>query len=126
MILYKWVQPKHLITRQNIMADTNAKPIPTEAAVREQLKNIIDPEFGVDIVNLGLVYDIIIKGKSVEIHFTLTMPSCPLEEQFRREMTFVVTNNFEIDSLTLTTVWFPRWSEEFLTEEARFMCGLPI
>ncbi len=108
------------------MADTQIKPIPTESAVREQLKKVIDPEFGVDIINLGLVYNIIIQEKSVEIHFTLTMPSCPLEEQFRREITFVVTNDFDIDSLTLKTVWFPRWSEEFMSEEARFMCGLPI
>lgn len=108
------------------MAETKEKPLPTETAVREQLKKVIDPEFGIDIVNLGLIYDIIIKGASVEIHFTLTMPSCPLEEQFRREMKSEITSSFAIDSLDLRTVWYPRWTEEFMSEEARFMCGLPI
>lgn len=108
------------------MADTIVKPVPTEAAVREQLKNVIDPEFGVDIVNLGLIYDIFVKDKAVEVHFTLTMPSCPLEEHFRRGMTYEITSNFVIDSLELKIEWYPRWTEEFMTEEARFMCGLPI
>jgi metal-sulfur cluster biosynthetic enzyme len=108
------------------MTDKKIKKAPDEASIREQLREVIDPEFGIDIVNLGLVYAIFVQNRNVEIQFTLTTPSCPLEEQFRREMTFQIGDTFDVNELTLKTVWFPRWDASFMSEEARFMAGLPI
>ena len=58
----------------------------TEEDVTEALSNVIDPELGLDFIELGLVYDVAIEGSKVDITFTLTTPACPIGPQVSEQM----------------------------------------
>ena len=58
----------------------------TEEDITEALSNVIDPELGLDFVELGLVYDVAIDGGKVDITFTLTTPACPIGPQVSEQM----------------------------------------
>ena len=100
-----------------------------EDLVRSALKNVIDPEIGLDIVNLGLVYrvDIIESGRVVDIDMTLTTPACPagpqIIEQVKREVTALGDIYKNLEDIRVNLVWTPFWSPAMMTEEARDQLG---
>src|SRR5476649_1754106 len=63
-------------------ASAEQKPAITEDAIREELKNVVDPEIGLDVVSLGLIYDVKIDGSHVDVVMTLTSPGCPVAGPF--------------------------------------------
>lgn len=74
------------------------------------LDGVWDPELGVDIVSLGLVYDVRIGGNHVEVDMTLTTPGCPVSEQLPVEAQAVVQNALPDADVTVNVVWDPPWS----------------
>jgi metal-sulfur cluster biosynthetic enzyme len=100
-----------------------------EDLVRSALKNVIDPEIGLDIVNLGLVYrvDIIEEGRVVDIDMTLTTPACPagpqIIEQVKREVSALGDVYKTLEDVRVNLVWTPFWSPALMTEEARDQLG---
>ncbi len=88
-------------------------------AIRERLKTIEDPEFEVDIVNLGLIYDIEIDGGRAQITMTLTSMGCPtaglIESRVKREAAAVEG----IDEVEVEFTFSPPWTPELITEEGR-------
>lgn len=101
----------------------------TEDMVRTALKNVVDPEIGLDIVNLGLVYNIDVQelGKKVQVDMTLTTPACPagpqIIEQARREISGLKEVFKDLEDVNIHLVWTPFWNPSMMTEEAREELG---
>lgn len=94
--------------------------------VLESLKKVIDPEIGINIVDVGLIYRVDVREDEVEIDFTLTAPGCPLGDTINNDIITVVREDHGIDNVITNLVWNPPWSIEFLSEEARLDLGYPI
>jgi metal-sulfur cluster biosynthetic enzyme len=101
----------------------------TEDMVRAALKNVIDPEIGLDIVNLGLVYriDVLNGGSRVDIDMTLTTPACPagpqILDQARREVKALSEVYRQLTDVNINLVWTPFWNPSLMSEEARDELG---
>lgn len=102
------------------MSDTTApEQAPANAAdIEEALRDVIDPELGINVVDLGLVYGIALEpGRHVTIDMTLTSAACPLtdviEEQAGASLEGLV------DSYRINWVWMPPWGPERITEDGR-------
>ncbi len=98
----------------------------TAEGVREVLReNVADPEIGVNIVDLGLVYDIeVTEGRSVDVKMTLTSPGCPIGPQLIRSVqTYVKQAYPDLDTINIHIVWDPLWDPEMMSQEAKDMLG---
>jgi metal-sulfur cluster biosynthetic enzyme len=84
------------------------------------LKTVIDPELGINIVDLGLVYHAARKANGIDIELTMTTPACPLGEMMTEEIKLVLRDRFpELPDLRVEIVWDPPWSPELMSEESR-------
>lgn len=93
----------------------------------ETLKKVIDPEIGLNIVDVGLIYRVEVADEStVEIDFTLTTPGCPLGDSINNDIITVVQEDHGIKNVVTNLVWNPPWNLEFMSEEARLDLGYPI
>ncbi|HEY66117.1 MAG TPA: metal-sulfur cluster assembly factor [Caldilineae bacterium] len=101
--------------------------MPTVEEIRAVLKeNVYDPEIMINIVDLGLVYDIQIdeERKAVTIDMTLTSPGCPIGPQIIRNVEHVVREAFpELEDVQVNLVWTPLWNPEMMSEEAKDRLG---
>jgi metal-sulfur cluster biosynthetic enzyme len=88
-------------------------------AVMEALKKVIDPELGLNIVDLGLVYDVKVDDRNVDVTMTLTTPGCPLHTAIARGAQTAVHNLPGVDQATVNVVWDPPWTPERMSPEAR-------
>jgi metal-sulfur cluster biosynthetic enzyme len=96
----------------------------TEEEVREALTEVIDPELGLDFVELGLVYDIEIEGEGdVYVTFTLTTPGCPIGPQVTEQMKEFVGDLDGVRNVFPKLVFDPPWSPELMSEDAKFALG---
>jgi metal-sulfur cluster biosynthetic enzyme len=101
----------------------------TEEAVREELKNVFDPELFVNIVDLGLVYVVAVQenaeGKTdVRIEMTMTSPMCPAAPQLIAQSKQVVSRMEHVGSVDIKVVMSPPWTPDCMTEEARDQLGM--
>ncbi|MCG8480326.1 MAG: metal-sulfur cluster assembly factor [Spirochaetales bacterium] len=94
--------------------------------VLESLKKVIDPEIGINIVDVGLIYRVDPREDEIEIDFTLTSPGCPLGDTITNDIVTVLREDHEVDNVITNLVWNPPWSIEFMSEEARLDLGYPI
>jgi metal-sulfur cluster biosynthetic enzyme len=92
-------------------------------AVTEALSNVIDPELGLDFVELGLVYAVEIDGGTVEITFTLTTPACPIGPQVAEQMEEFVGEVEGVEEVIPNMVLSPPWSPDRMSEDAKFALG---
>ncbi|NJN16233.1 MAG: metal-sulfur cluster assembly factor [Oscillochloris sp.] len=101
----------------------------TEDMVRAALKNVIDPEIGMDIVNLGLIYrvDVLSDGRVVDVDMTLTTPACPagpqIINQARSEIEQLKTVYQDLEDIKINLVWTPFWNPSMMSEDAREELG---
>lgn len=96
----------------------------TEDQIRETLKQVYDPEIGVNIVDLGLVYNIEIKPEEVHIQLTMTSPACPLHGVITRNMDKILRQTFpELGPMTIELVWEPPWKPEMMSDAAKKQLG---
>jgi metal-sulfur cluster biosynthetic enzyme len=96
---------------------------PTVDDVMEALTNVIDPELGLDFVELGLVYGVTVDGGDVHITFTLTTPGCPIGPQVTEQMEEFVGELDGVDDVECEMVFTPPWSPERMSEDAKFALG---
>lgn len=89
----------------------------TEEQVREALLDVIDPELGINIVDLGLVYGVRVEDGVAILDMTLTSPACPLTDVIEGQV-FNVLDGLVADH-TINWVWSPMWSPDMLTEDGR-------
>lgn len=93
---------------------------PTEADIRNALRVVIDPEAGMNIVDLGLVYGITVDDRSVKIELTMTSPACPMGEMMVDEIRQTLQKAFPdgID-VAVKLVWEPPWNPSMMSEQAK-------
>jgi metal-sulfur cluster biosynthetic enzyme len=94
-----------------------------EEDVTEALSNVIDPELGLDFIELGLVYDVAIEGGTVNITFTLTTPACPIGPQVSEQMKEFVGEIDGVEEVVPTMVFTPPWTPDKMSEDAKFALG---
>ena len=97
--------------------------MPTVDEVEEALTNVIDPELGLDFVELGLVYDIEVENDEVFITFTLTSPGCPIGPQVTEQMEEFVSELDGVSKVYPKMTFTPAWTPELMSEEAKFALG---
>jgi metal-sulfur cluster biosynthetic enzyme len=96
----------------------------TEKQVWEALHAVIDPELGLDFVDLGLVYEVRIEGEDVHVDFTLTTPACGIGPAVAEEMDEIVGSMDGVRSVFPKMTFEPAWTPEKMSEEAKFALGL--
>ncbi len=90
-----------------------------------EIKKIYDPEIPVNIYELGLIYDIIVKeDKSVKIKMTLTTPNCPVAESLPKEVKDSVMEIADVKKVDLDLVWDPPWDKSMMSEAAKLELNL--
>ncbi|MFD1850053.1 metal-sulfur cluster assembly factor [Oceanobacillus bengalensis] len=90
------------------------------------LENVIDPELGIDIVNLGLIYDVDLDDTGVcEVKMTLTAMGCPLSAHIERDVKFVLEDIPEVKDVNVNIVWNPPWSKDNMSRYAKIALGIP-
>ncbi len=93
------------------------------AAVLDALAGVWDPELGLDVVSLGLVYDVRADGDVIEVDMTLTTPGCPVSEQLPAEAQAVAQAAVPDARVQVNVVWDPPWTPERLSPEALQQLG---
>ena len=91
--------------------------------VREALRNVIDPELGINIVDLGLIYDVDVNGGSVTVRYTLTTMACGLGPLIESGITEVVSA-LPVDEVQTELVFRPPWSPDMMSAETKAMLGI--
>jgi metal-sulfur cluster biosynthetic enzyme len=90
-----------------------------EQEVKCALRGVIDPELGIDVVNLGLVYGIEVDGNALAVAMTMTSPSCPLGEYMTESAERILLLNFPHTQVAVALVWDPPWHPGMITDEGR-------
>lgn len=99
-------------------------PLPlTEDTVRDALRRVYDPEFGVSVEDLGLIYGVTITGQHVAIAMTLTSMYCPAGQVIMDGVHAAVAKLPDVASVEVTLVWEPAWTPELLSTTARQQLG---
>lgn len=95
----------------------------TEEQVMDALREVYDPELGLSIVDLGLVYGVDIADNQVNVTMTLTTPGCPLHNTMAQGAEMAVRRLPGVESATVRVVWDPPWTPERMSEAARQQLG---
>jgi metal-sulfur cluster biosynthetic enzyme len=100
----------------------------TEEAVRESLKQVIDPELFINIIDLGLVYTVVIEPagekENVKIEMTMTSPACPAGPQLIGQSKQFLSALPGVGEVEIKLVMVPPWSPDLMTEDARDQLGI--
>ena len=91
--------------------------------VEAALTNVIDPELGLDFVELGLIYGVEVDGGSVHVTFTLTTPACPIGPQVTEQIEEFVGELDDVQDVSSSMVFTPPWSPDKMSEDAKFALG---
>jgi FeS assembly SUF system protein len=93
--------------------------------VMDALKTVQDPEIPVNLVELGLIYELLVKkGGIVFVEMTLTTPSCPVAQSMPGEVKNAVASVPGVEDVRVKLVWTPPWTQDRMSEEARLELGL--
>jgi metal-sulfur cluster biosynthetic enzyme len=91
--------------------------------VTDALRDVIDPELGLDFVELGLIYDVEIDGGKVKVTYTLTTPGCPIGPQVSEQMIEFVSELEGVQEVVPEMTFTPAWSPDLMSEDAKFALG---
>jgi metal-sulfur cluster biosynthetic enzyme len=91
--------------------------------VTEALRDVIDPELGLDFVELGLIYDVEVEGETVKVTYTLTSPGCPIGPQVSEQIEEFVGELDGVADVQPTMTFTPPWTPELMSEDAKFALG---
>ena len=103
------------------MAAPEATPTPED--VMDALSNVIDPELGLDFVELGLIYGVEVDDGDVKVTFTLTTPGCPIGPQVNEQIEEFVGELDGVRTVESEMVFTPPWSPDKMSEDAKFALG---
>lgn len=102
---------------------TELRPALAGQAVLDAMRRVIDPELGLDVVSLGLVYSVTIVDDAVAIEMTLTTPGCPLHGSIEADVRRRLQDLPGVGSVDVTLVWDPPWTPDAMTDQARRALG---
>jgi len=91
--------------------------------VEAKLRKVVDPELGINIVDLGLVYKISVQGGEVSVLMTLTTPGCPLGSVFEKLVVRSIRELSGVSKVSVTLTFDPPWTAELMSKEARAQLG---
>jgi len=97
--------------------------MPTQEQVVDALRQVEDPELGMDIVELGLFYDAVIEGPSVKVTYSLTSMACPVGPMIEEEINRVVLEVPGVEDVKAELTFDPPWTPELMSEDAKFILG---
>jgi len=98
--------------------------MPTREEVIEAMRRVEDPELGMDIVDLGLLYDVEVDGTKVKLIHSLTSMGCPAGPMIQEDMDATVRATFpDVDDVEIELTWEPAWTPEKMSEDAKFILG---
>src|ERR1700689_4534130 len=95
----------------------------TVDAVTDALRDVIDPELGLDFVELGLIYEVEVDEGTVRVTYTLTSPGCPIGPQVSEQIEEFVGDLDGVQEVQPTMTFTPPWSPELMSEDAKFALG---
>lgn len=95
----------------------------TQAEVLDALRKVDDPELGINVVDLGLIYSVEIEKGDVQVDMTLTTPGCPMHSFIARQVWQAVNDLPEVSDTKVRVVWEPRWTPDRLSQAARAQLG---
>jgi metal-sulfur cluster biosynthetic enzyme len=91
--------------------------------VTDVLRDVIDPELGLDFVELGLIYDVEVEGSTVKVTYTLTSPGCPIGPQVSEQIEEFVGELDGVQEVQPVMTFSPPWTPERMSEDAKFALG---
>jgi metal-sulfur cluster biosynthetic enzyme len=100
--------------------------IPNEATVLETLRQVIDPEIGCNIVDLGLIYNVAITGGDVRVTMTLTTPGCPMGDSIAAGVQHALLSLDGVTGVEVRVVRDPPWHPAMMTDVGRAATGVRI
>jgi metal-sulfur cluster biosynthetic enzyme len=96
----------------------------SELDIRAALKQVLDPEIGVNIVDLGLVYRIEVEGTRALVVMTMTSPACPLADYLKELVTAAINERVPgVTDVDIAIEWDPPWNPDMMSDEARRQLG---
>ena len=96
----------------------------SEVELIDALKEVIDPELMVNIVDLGLVYEVEQEGSEANVQMTLTSPACPAGPQIVQQAKMALERLDDVETANITLTMQPPWTQERMTEDARDQLGI--
>jgi len=97
--------------------------MPTKEQVVDALRSVEDPELGMDIVELGLLYDVEVEGPKVKVIHTLTSMGCPVGPMIQENIDQIARSMPEVEDVEVELTWDPPWSPEKMSDDAKFILG---
>jgi metal-sulfur cluster biosynthetic enzyme len=97
--------------------------MPTKEEVVEALRQVEDPELGMDIVELGLMYHVEVEGPRVHVTYTLTSMGCPVGPMIEEQIQQVAADVPGVEEVEAELTWSPPWSPEKMSDDAKFILG---
>ncbi len=96
----------------------------SEQDILQALRGVNDPEVGVNIVDLGLIYSVEIHGDAARIVMTMTTPACPMHSYLTEEVReAILSRHEEVESVNVELVWDPPWSPQMISETGKRQLG---
>ena len=96
----------------------------TKEDVMKALKECLDPEIGINVVDLGFIYEVKVDGKKVFIKMSLTTPGCPMHSFITQDIRNKVNDIEGVEEVDVQLVWDPPWSVDRISDEAKKKLGL--
>jgi metal-sulfur cluster biosynthetic enzyme len=91
--------------------------------VTDALRDVIDPELGLDFVELGLIYEVAVDGGAVDVTYTLTSPGCPIGPQVAEQIEEFVSDLDGVETVNSQMTFSPPWTPELMSDDAKFALG---
>ena len=100
--------------------------MPTREEIFEALRIVEDPELGMDIVELGLLYDAEVEGPKVHVTYSLTSMGCPVGPMIEQQIKETIEDMEDVSEVETELTWDPPWSPERMSEDAKFILGFGL
>ncbi|USS88522.1 metal-sulfur cluster assembly factor [Fructilactobacillus hinvesii] len=100
------------------------QPTQLQQQMLECLSSVVDPELGVDIVNLGLIYKLAFVSGTVTVQLTLTTMGCPLIEELEQMIRQALLHLKSVKTVQIELVWEPAWTPQRMSRAARLALGI--
>ena len=97
--------------------------MPTKEEVLEVLRQVEDPELGMDVVDLGLVYDVEVEGPKVKVLYSLTSMGCPAGPLIAGDMDRAAREVEGVEDVELELTFDPPWTPDKMSDDAKFILG---